>query len=243
VLSALALARARWPWALLALALALAESTNAPIRYARYAGPSSAASALAGGNGAVVVLPAGEDDTRAMLDGIAHWRPLVNGDSGFVPRPYTRALELLAGDDEEEKRRFLRAAGVAQVAWTGAERIEAVPAGPAARAPSPLPAAATLWAGGATVLDLQQPRPVARVAFELDERAWVRSPRVDVSNDGKEWTRVAAAASLADATVSLYADPRHGRGEIVFAPVIARFVRVDPLLPARRLGWGAAGSP
>jgi hypothetical protein len=243
VLAALALARARWPWTLLALALALAESTNAPIRYARYDCPPAAARALARQDGAVVVLPAGEDDTRAMLDGVAHWRPLVNGDSGFVPRPYTRALELLAGGHGEETLRFLRAVGVTQVAGMEDGRIEAVPAGPVARVVAPAPGAATFWSAGAIGVDLQRPSRIARVTFEVDERPWIASPRVETSTDGVAWTAVAATASLADATLSLYADPRRAHGEVRFAPVVARFVRLDPSLPARPVVLGAAGPP
>jgi hypothetical protein len=44
---------------------------------------------------------------------------------------------------------------------------------------------------------------------------------------------VEATASLADATLSLMKDPRHGRGEVRFAPQTARFLRLDPRLPAR----------
>ena len=101
VLSGFALAR-RWRLALLVCALFLVESSNVPIRYAPAPAPSDAARWLAGRAGAVVVVPLGEGDTAAMLDGTAHWRPLVNGDSGFMPRPYTREMELLtapAGED------------------------------------------------------------------------------------------------------------------------------------------------
>ena len=95
------------------------ESTNAPIRYGVYAGPSPAARWLAGKEGAVVALPLGERDTEVMLDGIAHFRPLVNGDSGFLPRPYNRAMELLEGPLTEEGLRFLRAVGVRHVLTRG----------------------------------------------------------------------------------------------------------------------------
>ena len=47
------------------------------------------------------------------------------------------------------------------------------------------------------------------------------------------WERVEASSSLADATLALYRDPRHGRGEVRFAPRAARFLRLDPGLPAR----------
>jgi hypothetical protein len=53
------------------------------------------------------------------------------------------------------------------------------------------------------------------------------------------WTAVPARASLADATLSLYGDPRTGRGELRFAPVRVRFLRVDPALPARALAFEA----
>jgi len=42
-----------------------------------------------------------------------------------------------------------------------------------------------------------------------------------------------AEASLADATLSLYRDPRAGRGEVRFPPLLARRIRIAPGLPAR----------
>lgn len=241
VLAGLALARARWYWALLALALALAEASNAPIRFARYDGPTAAARALAAGQGAVVVLPAGEDDTAAMLDQVAHWRPIVNGDSGFVPRPYTRALELLDSGDQDEIRRFLRAVGVTEVLVQGSGSA-AVPAGPAAEGPAMAPPVAALVADQGVVLDLGTPRTVDRVVFELDDRPWIVAPTVETSADGVRWTAVRTHASLADATLALYADPRHARGEIRMSSVVARFLRLDPLLPARGVGFSARAS-
>jgi hypothetical protein len=239
VLAGLALARARWYWALVALALALAEATNAPIRYARYDGPLAEARALAGGTGAVLVLPAGEDDTSAMLDQVAHWRPIVNGDSGFVPRPYTRALELLDGGDAEEAARFLRAVGVTETLLRGGGRA-AVPAGAAAQVPAKATPVAALVADDGVTLDLGVPRGVERIVFELDDRPWIAAPTVEASADGVRWTALPARASLADATLALYADPRHGRGAIRLPVVVARFLRLDPRLPARGVGFSAA---
>ena len=95
VLAGLALAGRRRLVVLAALALMLLESANLPLRLERYDGPSEASRWLAGKPGAVLVLPLAENDTLAMLDGLAHRRPLVNGDSGFIPRPFDRALELL----------------------------------------------------------------------------------------------------------------------------------------------------
>jgi hypothetical protein len=238
VLTGLALARARWPWTVAALALALVEATNAPIRYAAYDGPPAGARGLAGQEGAVVVLPAGEDDTQAMLDGVAHWRPLLNGDSGFVPRPYTRALELLGGADGEEAMRFLRAAGVTHMITGGS--VQAVPDGAAAEVVPMLSPAATLHTRAGVIVDLGAPRRVDRLTFEVDERPWITSPALDVSLDGVAWTALAARASLADATLSLYRDPLGGRGAVRFPVVTTRFLRLDPRLPVRELALGAS---
>jgi hypothetical protein len=243
VLSGFALAR-RWRLALLVLVVFLVESSNVPIRYAPAPTPSSAGRGLAGSPGAVVVLPLGEGDTAAMFDGIPHWRPLVNGDSGFMPRPYTREMELLAAPAGEEALRLLRAVDARHVVSrdalplpvafaAGDERVYSVPAGPAAAVPVPGTAVPTLWLTTAVVADLGAPRPVESVAFEVSDAPWVDAPAVAVSSDGVNWTPVAARASLADATLSLLRDPRHGGGEVTFPRVTARFVRLPLAVPAR----------
>jgi len=271
VLAGFALAR-RWATALAALALFLVESSNVPIRYAPAPSPSLVARWLAGGvaagpgavgddgaggdgrgragpgPGAVAYLPLGERDTDVMLDGIAHWRPLVNGDSGFMPRPYTREMELFAGSDAEESQRFLRAVGVSHVVSgepapvpvsgpvvfaSGGEQVREVPPGSAARVPDGGVPAPTLWTGASVTVDLGTARPVQSVLFEASDSPWVAAPAVEVSNDGAAWNRVEAHASLADATLALVRDPRHGSGEVTFAPVNARFIRLAPDLPAR----------
>ena len=91
------------------------ESANLPLRLERYDGPSEASRWLAGKPGAVLVLPLAENDTLAMLDGLAHRRPLVNGDSGFIPRPFDRAMELFEHGLDAESLRFLRAVDVRHV--------------------------------------------------------------------------------------------------------------------------------
>ena len=244
VLSGFALAR-RARLALVALAAFALESTLVPIRYAPAPPPSEAARWLAGRPGAVAYLPLGERDTDVMLDGVAHFRPLLNGDSGFMPRPYSRAMELLQPPLGEEARRFLRAAdvrdvvsrgeiGLPVVATPGGERIHSVPEGEAAAAPMPAAATGpTAWTPGGVVLDLGAPRTVRRVVFEIAEAEWVAQPLLEVSLDGAHWEGVAATASLADAVAALYADPRAGRGEVRFAPREARWVRLDPRVPAR----------
>jgi hypothetical protein len=244
VLAGLALAGRR-RLALPALALILVESTNAPLRYHWWPGTSEAARSLRGGSGAVVHLPLGAGDTQAMLDATAHWRPLVNGDSGFVPVPYTRAMELLDGPPSEDALRFLRAVGVTRVvsadaldlprtASLGGEHVYALPAGAAAAVPAPGTPRATAWGEDGTLVDLGAPTTVGRVAFAVGPGAWLDAPNVRTSLDGREWNAVPATASLADATLALYRDPRNGRGAVVFPPVTARYLRLDPRLPARR---------
>jgi hypothetical protein len=244
VLAGLALAGKRRLVLAAALALFLAESSNVPLRYGRYEGPSAAARWLAGKPGAVAHLPLGENDTQAMLDGIAHWRPLVNGDSGFIPRPYDRALELLAGEVTEDGLRLLRALDVRHVvsgrdlalpvaARAGEENVYDVPPGEAARIPAAGRAVPTLWSADGIVIDLGEVRDVRRVVFELDDRPWVARPAVEVFHDESGWTRVDATASLADATLALMGDPRHGQGEVVIDATGVRRLRIQPSLPAR----------
>ena len=43
----------------------------------------------------------------------------MNGDSGFIPRPFDRAMELLEHGLDEEALRFLRAVGVRHVVAPG----------------------------------------------------------------------------------------------------------------------------
>ncbi|HSD26521.1 MAG TPA: hypothetical protein VLL75_04410, partial [Vicinamibacteria bacterium] len=86
---------------------------------------------------------------------------------------------------------------------------------------------------GGAVIALPEPRAVGRVDFELSDEPWVARPTVEVSRDGVVFEPVEAWASLADATLSLYRDPRRGRGEVRFASREARFLRLDPRLPAR----------
>jgi hypothetical protein len=252
VLAGLALSGRRRAVALAALALMMIESANLPLRLGRYDGPSKASRWLAGKEGAVLVLPLAENDTLAMLDSLAHGRPLVNGDSGFIPRPFDRAMELFENGVGAEGVRFLRAVGVRHVvgpaaaepgapaleglapaAEAGKERVLEVTAGPAAAVVAGGDPAATRFTRGGIVVVLPEARPIGRVAFELSDAPWIARPSVEVSLDGTIWERAGATASLADATLSLYRDPRQGRAEVRFAPRSVRFLRLDPRLPAR----------
>ncbi len=243
--------RRRWAVSF-ALLLMMLESTNAPIRYGVYTGPSPAARWLAGKEGAVVALPLGERDTEVMLDGIAHWRPLVNGDSGFMPRPYNRAMELLEGPLTEEGLRFLRAVGVRHVLMRGessgralaefpsGERILEVPAGPEASPVAWGSEVPTLWTREGVLVDLGDVQPLSRVSFELSDGAWIARPNLEVSTDGRSWETRPSTASLADATLSSMRDPRHARGEVRFERVEARFLRLDPRLAVAPAAFGVA---
>ena len=243
VLAGFGLAR-RWRAGLVALVLFAVESANVPIRYAPAPHPSEAARWLAGRPGAVAALPLGERDTEVMLGGVAHWRPLVNGDSGFMPRPYTREMELLAPPLGDDGLRLLRALDVRDVlaredlalplaVRAGEERVYEVTPGLPARPPQDAEAVPTVWTSEGVTADLGTPRSVSSIVFELSDAPWIASPRVLASRDGAQWSAVPASASLADATLSLLADPRHGRGEVTFAPLRARMLRLSPDVPVQ----------
>jgi hypothetical protein len=247
VLAGFALA-GRWRAALLALPLLLVESCHAPLRLAPYHPPSEAARWLAGQDGAVASLPLGpEQDTDVMLQATAHFRPLLNGDSGFIPRPYDRTLELLEGSTSADGLRYLRAVGVRHVvtrddrplpllARFGDERIWGVPDGDAAHvvaAGSGDTAVAVLWTRQGAQLDLGAAQDVGRILFELSDAPWIPHPRVRVSADGAAWETLAAEASLADATLSLTRDPRHALGALQLPARAVRYIQLDPRLPAR----------
>ncbi len=248
VLAGLALAGRRRIVVLAALALMMLESANLPLRLERYDGPSEAARFLAGKDGAVLVLPLAENDTLAMLEGLAHLRPLVNGDSGFIPRPFDRAMELLEHGLDHEALRFLRAVGVRHVvappgrpappgtrelAGLTSQRVLELEPGPKAAVVSPAEPAATCWSPSGIVLSLPEARRIGRIAFALSDAAWMAHAPLEASLDGASWEPFEATASLADATLSLYQDPRVGRGELRFAPRPIRFLRIPASLPAR----------
>jgi hypothetical protein len=123
--------------------------------------------------------------------------------------------------------------GLTPVAEAGSERVLEVTPGPAARIVEAAEPASTRWTPAGLVLAFEEPRTIGRVAFELSDAPWVEHPTVEASANGIEWEAIEATASLADATLSLYRDPRHGRGEVRFAARGARFLRLDLRLPAR----------
>ena len=196
------------------------------------------------------MLPLAENDTRAMLDGLAHRRPLVNGDSGFIPRAFDRAMELFEHGLDAEGLRFLRAVDVRHVVLAPTRRSSRTAS---ARRPASSARRCSRWTTArragvvagrrarghalfeATGSRAQPGRAARRRTDRLRARdgPWLAQPRVEASLDGVQWEPLEATASLADATLSLYRDPRHARGEIRFAPRPLRLVRVDAQLPAR----------
>src|SRR5262249_9500344 len=158
-----------------------------------------------------LVLPLAENDTRVMLDGLAHGRPLVNGDSGFIPRAFDRAMELFEHGLGAEGLRFLRAvdardvvlpadAALPQDGGREARRFERarvleVVDGPRAAVVAPATPVATRFAQDAITLELAEVRRVARIAFVLDDRPWLERPSVLVTADGAAWEPLDAVAS------------------------------------------------
>jgi hypothetical protein len=163
-------------------------------------------------------------------------------------------MELLQEPLGDDALRLLRAVDVRDVVARrdealplavrfGEDRIYGVPPGEAAAVVGPGGPAPTLWSAEGLLLDLGEARLVERVAFEVSDADWVARPRVAVSLDHQSWTDVEATASLADATLSLMRDPRHGRGEVRFAATNARYIRLDPRLPARPAALEVSPAP
>jgi hypothetical protein len=104
-----------------AVAAVTVEAWRAPIHWTPASTVSPVYDALAREPGAVVVeMPfPGVDRTGAnapfVLASTRHFRPLLNGYSGFVPASYAEHAARLAHFPDEESRRFLHTAGVTHV--------------------------------------------------------------------------------------------------------------------------------
>jgi hypothetical protein len=229
---------------LVALFAGVIEVWPAPLAVVGWDGPSAAARWLAGHEGGVLYWPLGADDTRAMLESTAHFRPLVNGDSGVIPRPYDRMLELLSTPPSQDALRFLRAIGVRHIvaredlslpeqARFRDERIYEIP--PGEKAVLPEEAGVTPTTTDGTVVDLGTERTVRALSFELSDGAWLDPVTLDVwPRDATVPAVVHARASLAEATLALLRNPRNGRAQIRFEPPLAaRRIVLPPTLPAR----------
>ncbi len=104
------------------LLLANLEALRAPVGYTRFSGVSPIYSAIARDPqaGAVVEFPF---PSRAQFHlnadyvyaSTVHWRPLLNGYSGFAPASYSEAADRLLAFPDPPSRRFLRDRGVTHV--------------------------------------------------------------------------------------------------------------------------------
>jgi hypothetical protein len=124
-----------------ALALAVLEPFRAPLYLPRFEGIRPIYAQLRDEADAVVVeLPfphpwAVFHNAKYMLNATAHWKPLVNGYSGFVPYSYREHYEQLSGFPDEKSIAALQRLGVThlfvhtdQIGAGPAERVERLPA-------------------------------------------------------------------------------------------------------------------
>jgi hypothetical protein len=163
-----------------------------------------------------------------MLDGLAHLRPLVNGNSAFMPRPFDRALDMLAGprlDEEGYASCAPWACGTSSRVTASTSdggrlrpgaRLRGDP-GTRGRRGRPGEPAPTRWTEAGALVDLGEPRRVSGVVFELGDGPWRADPCVRCSRDGRVWDDVEAVASLADATFPSIATRATAAGPF-FAP-------------------------
>ena len=250
VLAGFALAGRRRLAVLAALGLMLLESANLPLRLERYERPGrGVALARGAGRGGPGAATRGErharDARRPRPRAAACERRLGLHSASVRPRDRgplrARARRRGAALPARRRRSSRGHAGRRR----GSARRDPDGRGLRARARArarPGPAADVVAAGeptptrfspDGTVLALPERRRVGRVAFELSDGPWLAQPSVEASLDGTSWERLAARASLADATLSLYRDPRYARGQVRFETREARFLRLDRNLPAR----------
>jgi hypothetical protein len=114
--------RRGWPvFVALAIIAVNAEAWRAPLQFRPFAGIPRVYAALRDPSvRAVAEFPFATPATIVrnapyVLNSTAHWKPLVNGYSGFVPRGYTDIAEALRGFPDEASRARLAALGVTHV--------------------------------------------------------------------------------------------------------------------------------
>jgi hypothetical protein len=117
-------AAGRWtlPLALAAVIIANVEALRAPFNYRRFEGISPVYDLLAAEPGPVVLAETPFYPPRAefrnaeyVLNSTAHWRPMLNGYSGYTPASYRKIARTLAAFPEERAIRAMREAGVTHV--------------------------------------------------------------------------------------------------------------------------------
>lgn len=131
-----------------ALVLATIEALRIPVPYSPPIETPGAYAVLREEPGAVLLeLPLYEAGAfqlngRYMLHSTRHWRPIVNGYSGFLPRSYRQHLAELASFPDDASLAYLRRIGVTHVAVdpggfrhpAGQEQLEAMASTPGLRA-------------------------------------------------------------------------------------------------------------
>jgi hypothetical protein len=119
--------------------LANIESLRAPLGYTPFPGIPGVYASLASEDDAVVAelpffrLPRVSRNAEYMLGSTRHWKPIINGYSGFIPESYRERMEPLMGFPDDRSLETLRAAKVTHVivhtdALPGADALERNPA-------------------------------------------------------------------------------------------------------------------
>jgi hypothetical protein len=127
---------AAWPIGLALVLIVNLEALRAPVGYVRFEGVPAVFASLAAERGAVVVelpFPIPQQwflNAPYMLNSTRHWRPMLNGYSGFRPPSYEKSYEAARGFPNEESLIALHALGVTHMivhtGALGADRTEAL---------------------------------------------------------------------------------------------------------------------
>ena len=111
-----------WPWFAVSLLAAIAiEAAVAPIQFTRFEGvPSIYAQLRDVENALVIEMPiyartATFHNAPYLLNSTAHWKPMVNGYSGFEPTGYRAAVDQFNAFPAEPAVAAMRAAGITHV--------------------------------------------------------------------------------------------------------------------------------
>ncbi len=113
--------RVRAAVAVIAILLATGETWVAPLGFVPGKSPAAVTAVLASERRAVVAcFPMPEPrspspNTQCMLDSTLHWKPILNGYSGFVPASYVRHWEALKDFPSPRALAYLKLAGVTHV--------------------------------------------------------------------------------------------------------------------------------
>ena len=131
-----------------ALILVTTEALRTPVPYSPpHLTPAAYSVLTLEPNGVLVELPlyepaAFQQNAPYMLHSIVHWRPILNGYSGFLPASYITHYERLRGFPDEATLAYLREIGVTHVAVhanafiekSGQARLDAISSTPGLRA-------------------------------------------------------------------------------------------------------------